>query len=423
VADYAGRFRELEEAFVDIRAGIATTVGVDITTSFCAVGSARFGCAGVQREEWSAGLTMSSERSKAVAVLEVLERYAGLRPRGRRTTVRAAYAELGDDAIDPRTLILYGEDQYARPRFPCVPFHDGLVVIWGWGWSFGRARPVLVPEQAAHYDASHIPRGELFLIESSSGCAIGGCLEEAIFYGLLEVIERDGVLHAWYDGVPPPQLDPASVSARDLHLIIDRLTSVSGYRLVVLDATREIGIPTIWAMAIRPDDPEHRALSASRTHPDAEAALAGALGELMGTLIYHRQQCMTRREELLAMLGDGSRVLDRLDHSLLGGLPEAFGRLSFLFEREAEAVPFAAAYPDRRPRWAADLAVAARELIARVIGAGYDVIIVDQTTPEQRDFGLSTVKVLVPGMLPMTYCTFMRRTPGPPANPWPHPFA
>jgi ribosomal protein S12 methylthiotransferase accessory factor len=58
------------------------------------------------------------------------------------------------------------------------------------------------------------------------------------------------------------------------------------------------------------------------------------------------------------------------------------------------------------------------------------VIVVDQTAPEQRPFGLHTVKTLVPGLLPMSYCHFLRRTTGSPRldgvseiNPFPHPFA
>jgi len=35
--------------------------------------------------------------------------------------------------------------------------------------------------------------------------------------------------------------------------------------------------------------------------------------------------------------------------------------------------------------------------------AGFDVIVVDQTLPEQTDLGLHTVKVLVPGLLPIDF--------------------
>ncbi|MFD5495349.1 YcaO-like family protein, partial [Streptomyces sp. NPDC127091] len=38
-----------------------------------------------------------------------------------------------------------------------------------------------------------------------------------------------------------------------------------------------------------------------------------------------------------------------------------------------------------------------------VTSAGFDVVVVDQTAPEQRALGLHTVKVLVPGLLPLDF--------------------
>ncbi|KPC90592.1 hypothetical protein ADL27_34960 [Streptomyces sp. NRRL F-6602] len=38
-----------------------------------------------------------------------------------------------------------------------------------------------------------------------------------------------------------------------------------------------------------------------------------------------------------------------------------------------------------------------------VTGAGFDVVVVDQTMPEQRALGLRTVSVLVPGLLPIDF--------------------
>lgn len=38
-----------------------------------------------------------------------------------------------------------------------------------------------------------------------------------------------------------------------------------------------------------------------------------------------------------------------------------------------------------------------------VTAAGFDVIVVDQTMPEQRELGLTTVSVIVPGLLPIDF--------------------
>ncbi|HEY2324723.1 MAG TPA: TOMM precursor leader peptide-binding protein [Thermoanaerobaculia bacterium] len=428
VKDFTDQRLAIEEAFVDGRAGIATTVGVDITTPLCAVASARFSFPGVQQEDWTAGLTMSFARSEVVAMIEAVERYGGLRPRARRTVVEGTFRELAADALDPRSLTLYGPEQTSRPRFPCVVFDDDLRCSWVWGYSFGQQRPLLVPEQVAYYDAPYYPRRSLFLIDSSSGCATGGSLEEAIFYALLEVLERDAVLRTWYSRATPRRVDMRSVAAAELLLMIDRLHDTTGYELEVFDVTQEFGIPSLWALAVNPRADHHKCVSTSKAHPDPGVALSGALGELLGTLLYHRRQALERREELLKMEAESDRIIDRFDHCLVGGLPETFGRLDFLF-RAAADTPF----PSVDGRWrelSRDLAVAAQALIDTVTAAGFDVIAVDQTAPEQRPFGLSTVKVLVPGLLPMSYCHFLRRTTGSPRlqtvgeiNPFPHPFA
>lgn len=426
VQDFAGG-KTLEEAFVDGRAGIATTVGIDITTPLCAVASARFSFPGIQQEDWTAGLTMSFARSKAVAIIETTERYAGLRPRARRTAVGGTLGELAADAVDPRSLTLYGPEQTSRPRFPCVAFHDDLRCSWVWAYSFARQRPLLVPEQSAYYDAPYYPRQSLFVIDSSSGCATGGSLEEAIFYGLLEVLERDAVLRTWYSRRTPYRIDIGSITSISLQLMIDRLRDVTGYGLEVFDVTQEHGIPSLWVLAVNPSADHHKTISTSKAHPDPDIALSGALGELLGTVLYHRKQSLDRRGELLKMAADSERVIDRFDHCLVGGLPETFDRLDFLFRTPA-ATPF----PSIHDRWrelSGDVAAAARALIGDVTARGFDVIVVDQTAPEQRPFGLHTVKVLVPGLLPMSYCHFLRRTTGSPRlegseiNPFPHPFA
>lgn len=43
--------------------------------------------------------------------------------------------------------------------------------------------------------------------------------------------------------------------------------------------------------------------------------------------------------------------------------------------------------------------------------AGHDVIVVDQTTPEQRRIGLRTVCAVVPGLLPIDFGWSRQRAP------------
>src|SRR5690606_40616130 len=91
---------------------------------------------------------------------------------------------------------------------------------WEWGWSLRDARPVLVPSRLVYYS---IPTaGDNFVFECSNGCAIGGCTEEAVLGGLLELVERDAFLNAWYGAARLPRVDLATVGSATATAMAER---------------------------------------------------------------------------------------------------------------------------------------------------------------------------------------------------------
>src|SRR5207302_2879431 len=126
-----------------------------------------------------------------------------------------------------------------------------LVCKWVWGYSFERQRPILVPEQSAYYGLhrfSEAGAGSSFVYEISNGCALGNCLEEAIFYGILEVAERDAFLMTWYAQLSLPRLDPRSATDPLVGLLIENLEYKTGYSIHVYNSTLDHGVPCCWVM-------------------------------------------------------------------------------------------------------------------------------------------------------------------------------
>ena len=60
----------------------------------------------------------------------------------------------------------------------------------------------------------------------------------------------------------------------------------------------------------------------------------------------------------------------------------------------------------------ADLTDDLQDILQVFRGLNLDVIVVDQTTPEIKRNGLYCVKVLIPGMLPMTFGQHLTRITG-----------
>lgn len=392
------------------------------------------------------GRTSRYRRSELVAVLEALERYAGMTPGGRRTVVRARFAEVRGTAIDPRALGLYPGERYRQPGFAFEPFDPERPCSWVWGYSFGRQEPILVPQGYAYY-STHLadPDDPLFAFEISNGCALGSCLEEAILYGLLELAERDAFLMTWYARLPASRIDLRSARDCSIPLLAHAIEAETGYQVLVYDTTMEYGIPSVWAMAICPAGQRLPALAcAAGAHLDTEQAAARALSELgpiLSDLIERYPDLASRGA---AMADDPDLVVTMDDHSVLYASHEARTRLEFLatpgpsrsFAELALIHGLIGAYQN------ADLTADLTEMMTRLRGQGLDVIVVDQTTAEQRAGGFRCVKTIVPGLLPMTFGHQNRRTHGLPRllevpkllgyrdralspgeiNPHPHPF-
>ncbi|MFI6596580.1 TOMM precursor leader peptide-binding protein [Nonomuraea sp. NPDC050536] len=357
------------------------------------------------------GRTRGYRSSEVTAMLEALERWGGVEPGGRRTTVRAAYRDLAPDALDPRVLGVH--ESYDREGFAFRPFAEDVPCEWVWGYSFARRAPILVPESLAYYHVRG--REKPFVYEISNGCALGGSQAEAILYGLLETVERDAFLMTWYGRRPAPRIDLSTARDRMIPVQAAAITAETGYRVELYDTTTEYGIASVWALAVRMDDDpaRPRMVCAAGAHLDPEKAVMGALSELGPLLADLIRRYPDDADRALQMVKNPDLVETMHDHSTLYGADAAFDRLSFLTEGTATR-----ALPDM-PYITEDLP----EILARFP----DVVVVDQTTPEHRARDFSCVKVLVPGAIPMTFGHHHRRTAGlsrlPAApNPHPHPF-
>ena len=116
--------------------------------------------------------------ARVSAVMEGLERYSGeVRDRKLETS---SFARLDGSTLDPRDLIL-----------PAGSRADALeaVIPWTEGWDIMNDEEILVPANAVFHPLSSDYR--LLFRTNTSGLASGNTIEEAVFHGLAEVIERD----------------------------------------------------------------------------------------------------------------------------------------------------------------------------------------------------------------------------------------
>ncbi|GGM34942.1 TOMM precursor leader peptide-binding protein [Dactylosporangium sucinum] len=372
------------------------------------------------------GHTNSYGASRLVGILEGLERHAGVSPRGLRAPLRASLDELGAEALDPRGCGVYSDAFYAAE--PQVrPFAPDRPIDWVWGWSLRDERAVLVPLVLTYYH--HAPKAERFVQECSNGCASGSSLLEAVVCGLSELVERDAFLLSWYGEVALPEIDPATSTRAETRMMVDRLR-MYGYEPRFFDArTATTPLPVVAAVAERVDGGVGALSFGAGAGLDPEDALASALDEIATDSLLLRRRTERDLPRLRALASDFDLVRALHDHPMVYGVPEMRKYAEFLLGPRDRLVPVDALRPWIEP--GADLAEDLRGCVAALAGEGFDVIVVNQTSPEQRAMGLHTVSVLVPGLVPIDFgwrrqrvlsMPRLRESVGGALNPAPHPF-
>jgi ribosomal protein S12 methylthiotransferase accessory factor len=226
----------------------------------------------------------------------------------------------------------------------------------------------------------------------------------------MEVVERDSFLLTWYAQLPLPRLDPFSAGDRELELMISRLQAVAGFDLFLYNATMENGIPSVWALAKNKKPKGINLICVAGAHPDPVRAAKSAVHELSGMTLTLDDKFEANREEYERMFLDPMLVREMEDHSLLYSLPQAQERLRFLLEENRPLRTFEEEF--KRPPNHSDLTDDLKDILRLFRKLNLDVIVVDQTTPELKRNALHCVKVLIPGMLPMTFGHHLVRVEG-----------
>ena len=325
------------------------------------------------------------DRALAAALGEALERYsASFVPESE--LVFATASELGPEAVAPERFALFREDQYAEKGFPFEPFTSDTPVRWVKGWSIPDGRDAYLP-QGLIYMAR--PRGAEAVLGSptSKGTALGLTRQEAVVRGLLEVIERDAVMLAWYGRLSLPRLewstDSELVERERLHF------APSGLRYEVVDISAFCEVPVAFCVLRAENDDPVRFLVSAAAAPTMREAWDKALREsfqLRPSVKRLRLENPNR-----SFRADFADIETPSDHALFYVLPENEAHAAFLDGsdqvRDIQDVP--SLEGSGPAEW---IDAIAQRLEAR----GASAYAVDVTAPDVREAGLHVVKAISP---------------------------
>jgi ribosomal protein S12 methylthiotransferase accessory factor len=393
------------------------------------------------------GRSLSFQEAKAISVLEGFERYCGLHPISEKQLVNASYKQLTRQSntakpVNPTDFGVHPLSSYNQAGFRFRHYSPDIKVGWVPAYSFQKCGPVLVPERCVFWgprsDDSHS-----FFYETSNGSALGATLEEAAIHGIKELVERDAFLMTWYLGLDLPEIDLESIPLssehlRELYYLKRKSEQQTGFRIRAFLSTMEYGVPSLFLTAENNSNFGPQQLFGASAGYNVVSALTGGIYELTGSILALSHRFDSQKEKARAMIDDSSLVRLMEDHSIMNSLPEARERVDFLLRRR-ESVMQLRDIEDLSISESLDLRVHLKQLTNRFLNAGMDVILADQTLPLVKERGFHCVKMIIPGLLPMTFGHENRRTEGLPRlrtnltrysslmqdgelNPYPHPF-
>ncbi|MFB7598717.1 YcaO-like family protein [Streptomyces sp. NPDC056160] len=361
--------------------------------------------------------------ARMVAIAEAAERYSAYEPptAGHRW---ATVAELDGPVLDVTRLPRCSAAELAHPACPIKPFDAEAPVRWVQGLDLVSGHRTWLPAVMSTYRLHATTPAERFWYQLSTGFAVHTDPVEAVVRAVLEVIERDAIALTWLQRLPLPPIAAEAHSP-----MVERLLAAAErhfLRTLLLDATTDLGVPTVYCVQIAEHDPRVRHVVGCAADRTLAAAAEKALAETLGIrdLVYSGTGVPESFEQFTD-IADGARYL---------ALPERSEAFAFLHEGVA-------AGPRRPPP---DLPTAPQDaldtLLERLSALDMQVLAVDRSHLELRSVGLSAVNAVIPDLQPMSLVPLAQFRAHPrlyraPAamgfpvrreeelNPWPQPFA
>ncbi len=343
----------------------------------------------------ASGASDSAAGALVAAIGEAAERHAACFF-DRDEMVLGTSRELAEDAASPDALRLFSREQVERLGLRNLTYFDEQTRIrWVWGHSLADGRPRLVPAAYVYLNYRPEPDEAWIGYTSSTGLAAGATREEAILGALLETVERDAFTLAWMHRRP----------GRRLEINHDELRRTMSLRLRVphpsvdlqfFDLTTDIPIPVVFAIMRRQAEmgPVVCQGLASRVSPTV--AVRKCIHEAGQNFPFIRNLLSGERNWHPA---EDFTNVSTFDHHFLTYLKRPdLVRRAFAFFDQCEDRASLSTLPDHATgRVLGDIDYC----VSQLRKAGYEAIVVDVTAPDIAEVGLSVVRVIVPGLVPL----------------------
>ncbi|GIN99493.1 hypothetical protein J5TS2_01620 [Brevibacillus halotolerans] len=372
-----------------------------------------------------AGGSTDVTESRIRSMAEGLERYSSC-TYDESQFIWATADELGDDAMDLRKVPVCSDAELRHPKCGVINPVTDAPIRWVKGISLLDQREVWVPAIMTYLHLSAESIGERFWLPISTGCAAHVSIEEALISAICEVIERDSISLTWLQQLPLPHIEFDEMD-EDMRQFLKQTNKGGHIQQYIFDATTDIGVPTIYSVQITPHNRKLAALVMCATDLDPKRAIKKVMREAASSRI-----AMLADREIPENIDDFYQVVHG---AVYMGKPEHIGAYDFLTNSPHRRVVSQLKNLDT-----GNAVENLNKLLNILSIKNLDAYVVDLTTDEALKVGMRVVRVIIPGLQPLSF-SHRSRFLGHPRlytapvamgyaakteeqlNPWPQPFA
>ncbi|MGY4771207.1 TOMM precursor leader peptide-binding protein [Kribbella sp. CWNU-51] len=335
------------------------------------------------------GKGWTRQQAEDGAVGEALERYAAMTWQPERR-ITSTYDDLDRPGLHPHDLVLFADHQY--DAVPYQRWQPETELDWVPADSLVTGEEVWIPLLATHL-GYRPPTAATLFPATSNGFAAWPDRDGATVRALLEVIERDAFAIAWSHRLPGRCVAAAEVPDEQTRAIAAAYAR-RGVEIVVhllpCDTVASVALAIMWS-----DQAPAAVIGVSAALDPIAAARSAVLeaGQVRPILDSRlRDPAVRARMAELAAAPSKAATLD--DHDLLYADPHA-AAAGMRFLRNAP-----------RQSWPDDVAQGNEDLsglVKSLAEVAPDVLAVDVTPPDVASLGISVVRGVVPGFVPIWF--------------------
>lgn len=195
----------------------------------------------------ASGFSFDKEMALIRVLGETAERYC-LDNYSSRNVPVSSTKDIKFPHLDPFSIAAFSKNQLKKNSFKKFRVDRQTQFRWVKGISLSEDKTIYVPSQLITIDNKKEDE-KLILNPISTGAAAGLSLNNALYRGICEIIERDGFMISYLNKLPVVKIDLLSIKNKRMRKILEIFHRYN-LELVVLDITTDLGIPTFAALTL-----------------------------------------------------------------------------------------------------------------------------------------------------------------------------